>query len=72
MADINRDIDILLSTLEGTGPYNQWKHIYPRTTENVLRVLDIVDVKDMDVYAVLSSSLQTNLRFLLIISYISP
>lgn len=56
MADINRDIDILKGTLEGSGPYQQWRHIYPRTTENVLKLLNVVDVKDKDVYAVLSSS----------------
>lgn len=56
MADINKDIEILNSTLKGDGPYNLWRHIYPRTTENVLRVLDVVDVKEKDVFAVLSSS----------------
>lgn len=56
MADINKDIELLKTILTGSGEYNQWNYIYPRTTENVLRVLDTVDVKDMDVYAVLSSS----------------
>lgn len=56
MADINKDIEILNATLKGDGPYNLWRHIYPRTTENVLRVLDVVEVKEKDVFAVLSSS----------------
>ncbi len=56
MADISKDIEILNATLKGDGPYNLWRHIYPRTTENVLRVLDVVDVKGKDAFAVLSSS----------------
>lgn len=56
MADINKDIELLKAVIEGTGPYNKWGHIYPRTTENVLRILEVVEVKDRDVSAVLSSS----------------
>ncbi|MDE5631007.1 MAG: hypothetical protein K2I70_05345, partial [Bacilli bacterium] len=36
--------------------YQEFNHIYPRTTENIAGILEMVDVEDMDVYAVLSSS----------------
>ncbi len=56
MADINRDIGILEDIFKGKQPYKNWTQLYPRTTENIARVLDIVDVRGLDVYAVLSSS----------------
>lgn len=56
MANIDEDIELLTKIMNGVGPYNEWKLIYPKTTENITRILDIVDVKDKDVYAVLSSS----------------
>lgn len=56
MADIRKDIGILEDIFNGEAPYRDWTKIYPRTTENIAKVLDIVDVRGLDVYSVLSSS----------------
>ncbi len=52
MTEINRDIEILMNIMD----YGTTYHIYPRATENILKILELVDVKNMDVYTVLSSS----------------
>lgn len=56
MADIESDITLLDKTIKGDFGYNRWGQIYPVTTEDVKRVLDIITVEDKDVFAVLSSS----------------
>lgn len=56
MADIESDLTLLDKTIKGDFGYNRWGQIYPVTTEDVKRVLDVISVKDKDVFAVLSSS----------------
>ncbi len=56
MADINNDLILLDQTMEGEGTNNRWNHIFPRTTENVKRVLEQVNLEGKEVWTVLSSS----------------
>lgn len=56
MADIEKDIQLLNDTISGRTSGNEDNHIWPRTSEDVFKMLEIIDVKNKDVFTVLSSS----------------
>lgn len=54
MANMENDLVLLDKMMNGS--HGRWAHIYPKTTDNVKGVLEVLNVKSKDVFAVLSSS----------------